>query len=325
MSAWSRWVALLERREDGASLAMCRIVASIGVLWEVIEAWSSHAAAAMWVDQRFGGVRGIDRPGVLAWFGGANPRNVSALIIVSVLASLLSLLGLFGRVAIPITWLCWRTIAGLNDHSGGSGDDLLVNVLFVLMFADTTRAFSLDARLRGRTGEVMAWPRYVIIAQLAVMYEATALQKISAGWVPWGPLDALWYVLQQPTWQRFSMRWVAPFYRITQAGSLFTWLFENGALVFALAMYFRATRERPGRLRAWFNKVDVRKWYLLAGLALHCGISTLMDVGSFFPAVMACYTCCVTPAEWRRIIPSPGLSQSESSSKACSSPSRGRL
>jgi hypothetical protein len=300
VNAWSRWVALLDRRESGESLAACRIVASVAVLWEVIEAWSTGAAAAMWVDQRFGGVRLIDRAGVLAWFGGATTRNVSALIVTSVIAGLFSLTGLFGRVAVPMTWLCWRTIAGLNDHSGGSGDDLLTNVLFVLSFADTTRAFSLDARLRGHTGDVTAWPRYVLIAQLAVMYEATALQKISAGWVPWGPLDALWYVLQQPTWQRFPMRWVAPFYPLTQLGSLFTWTFENSAPVFALAMYYRATRDRPGRLRAWFNRVDVRKWYLLAGLAMHVGISLLMDVGSFFPAVMACYACCVTPDEWKR-------------------------
>lgn len=301
MGRWPRWVALMDRREDGTSLAVARILAAADVIWEVTDAARTQVASAMWVDVRFGGVKPIDRLGVLQWVGGATPRNISVLIVTTLVASIGMLLGALGRVSVALTWLCWRTIAGLNDHSGGSGDDLLVNALFILMFADTTRALSLDARLRNRRGEVMAWPRYVLIAQLIVMYQATGLQKISAGWVPWGSLDALWYVLQQPTWQRFPMRWVAPFYPLTQLGSLVTWLFEMGAFVLAIAMFYRATRERGGRVRAWFNRVDVRRWYLLVGVTLHLGISILMDVGSFSLAVMSLYACCVTPEEWRAV------------------------
>jgi hypothetical protein len=32
---------------------------------------------------------------------------------------------------------------------------------------------------------------------------------------------------------------------------------------------------------------------------MHFGIWVLMEVGPFMNAVLVCYACCITPAEWR--------------------------
>jgi hypothetical protein len=144
-------------------------------------------------------------------------------------------------------------------------------------------------------------PRYVLVGQLVLMYCTTGLQKVSIGWVPGGPLDALWYILQQPTWQRGSMRWLAPLYPVTQIATLTTWAFEVGSPLLLLAFWYRATRERPGRLRAWFNRHDFRTKYLALGLFLHLGVELTMEVGPFIGGVLALYTCCFHPGEWQQV------------------------
>ena len=56
------------------------------------------------------------------------------------------------------------------------------------------------------------------------------------------------------------MRWLidpqslAPWFRVTQLATLGTWLFELSGLLLLLAFWYRHTRDRPGRLRAFFNR-----------------------------------------------------------------------
>jgi hypothetical protein len=298
---WRRWVALLDRREDAASLAICRIVAGSVVLHHLlVMAWTG-VGMAVWVDKRFGGVRSLD-PGLLSHVGGCTPLNVGLLLGIAIVASAFLTAGLFTRWAAVLTWFAFRTLSVTNDQAGGASDDLLINVLFLLMLSDSGGALSLDARRRGGPRDAPAWPRYLIVGQLALMYWMTALQKVSAGWIPGGPADALWYILQQPTWQRIDMRWAAPLYPLTQIATIVTWLFEQSAPLFLLAFWFRLTRERPGRVRAFFNRIDFRRCYLLLGFVLHLGIWSTMEVGPFLGAVLSCYACCVTPAEWRRFL-----------------------
>jgi hypothetical protein len=306
MTWWRRWVAFLSRREDGASLAACRIVAATTVCGHLAWMWKSGVAMGVWVDRTHGGMRSLDA-GWLGHVGGLTPFNVHALLLLGILASASMAAGLFTRVACIATWLAFRTLTGINDHCGGASDDLLVNTLFLLMLSACGTSWSLDARRRSAAGEasgdglVPAWPRYLLVLQLVLMYWMTALQKVSIGWIPGGPLDALWFILQQPTWQRASMRWLAPLYPLTQAATLATWIFEQSAPLFLLACWFRLTRERAGRLRAWSNRVDARGIYLAIGLVLHIGIFFTMEVGPFLGAVLALYACCIAPGEWNAI------------------------
>jgi Na+-driven multidrug efflux pump len=116
-------------------------------------------------------------------------------------------------------------------------------------------------------------------------------------------LDALWYILQQPTWQRFplpmqSLTWAYP---LTQAASLSVWAFEQAAPLLLLAYWYRETRERPGYLRARFNALDFRTLYLLFGVGMHIGIEALMEVGPFSIASLTLYLACFHPDEWSRL------------------------
>jgi hypothetical protein len=136
--------------------------------------------------------------------------------------------------------------------------------------------------------------------QLVTMYEETGVQKVSAGWVPGGPLDAIWYIVQQPTWQRFDMRWLAPYFGVTRALTLGVWFFEQAAPALALAVFYNETRSRPGLLRAMVNGLRVREVYLAIGILMHLGITLALDIQQFLGGVLALYACCFTPREWRR-------------------------
>ena len=160
----------------------------------------------------------------------------------------------------------------------------------------------------------------MLIFQIVLVYWTTGVQKLSIGWwpPPFGTLDAIWYILQQPTWIRFpTLEWATPLFRFTQAVTLTTWLFENSAPLLLVAFWYRFTRDRPGRVRAWFNaplrgltrwlwpralELDYRLCYLALGLSMHLGIWLLMEVGPFLNSVLVCYACCITPAEWRSVL-----------------------
>jgi hypothetical protein len=141
----------------------------------------------------------------------------------------------------------------------------------------------------------------MLVFQLALMYWSTGMQKVSSGWVPGGKADALWYILQQPTWQRMPMEWAAPLFPLTQVATLGTWTFEQTAPLLLLAAFYRNTRTRGGRLRALANRIDLRTKYLLVGIAMHIGIEVSMEVGAFSLASLSLYFCCYHPDEWRAL------------------------
>ncbi len=298
MKAWSRWADLLDRREDATPLAVARIIAGFTVFQHLIAMWVSRTADAVWVSVKFGGLRDTDLPW-LQPFGGATPFNVHALLAFAIVVSGLMTFGVYSRVTVALTWLTWRTLTGLNNHSGGSSDDLLVNGLFILMFSGCGGALSFDQRNKP-PALVPVWPRYVMIGQLVLVYWTTGLQKVSAAWLPMGDLDALWYIFQMSSWQRRPMMFLAPVYRLTQVGTFLAWTFENTAPLLWLAFWYRWTKDRPGRVRAFFNRIDFRSCYLAAGVMLHLGIWVTLEVGPFMGGMMVLYAACFTGEEYQK-------------------------
>lgn len=298
MNAWSRWVALLDRREAATALALCRIAVGLTVAGHVGRLIVLDADVLVWAHADHGGLRELD-PGWLEHLGGLTPQNVRALTAVTVGGALAVALGLFTRASTLVTWLGFRTLADLNNQSGGSYDELLKNQLFVLLLSGCGNALSLDALRRPESDRTAtAWPRYVLMFQLVLMYWSTGMHKVSDGWVPGGKADALWYILQQPTWQRWDMTWAAPLYPLTQVATLGTWFFEVGAPVLMLALWYRHTRTRGGRVRAAFNRLDVRALFLAWGFLMHIGIEAGMEVGVFSFASLALYLTFWHPDEW---------------------------
>ena len=301
IAPWRRWVDLLDRREDGLTLALARVLTAGIIATHLTNVLRTGSWRWVWVDAAYGGLRTLD-PRWLDRFGGLTPANVQALTVATLAAALCMLLGLGTRLAILAVWFGFGTLADLNGHAGGSYDELIKHVLFLLLLATSNAALSLDRRLGlAADNPVPAWPRYLLIFQLVLMYWTTALQKLSSSWVPFGELDALWYILWQPTWQRFPLpladnTWIYP---LSQLATLSVWIFEQAAPLLLLAYWYRDTRERGGWLRGFFNSKDFRGKFLLFGFSMHVGIEVLMEVGQFSWATMILYVACFHPEEWR--------------------------
>jgi hypothetical protein len=299
-SIWRRWVALLDTRESAESLAVMRIAIGATTLLTLANAWASGVAAELWVAPDHGGVGATD-PGVLGLLGGLSWTNVRAVLAVGLVASASLTIGCFTRTAALVAWLAFRTLAFCNPASGGAGDDVVSNALFIVLLSGAGRTWSVDAHRSPRDTAAPAWPRYLAIGQLVTIYFSAGWHKASGSWMPNGSLDAVWYSLHNPVWQRRPFATGVLAGRLSQAATLATWLFEISSPLLLLAFYFRATAGRPGFLRRWFNRWDVRAKYLAFGLCLHLGIELTMEVGAFFGGILALYACCLHPSEWSEL------------------------
>src|SRR6185369_9225513 len=95
---------------------------------------------------------------------------------VGVAGASLSLIGLGGRWPLLATLQAYLGMSSLNPTASGGFDNLLTIALWLLFLSGSTATLSLDARLQGGTWvserSVAAWPRYLLILQLIVMYTA---------------------------------------------------------------------------------------------------------------------------------------------------------
>lgn len=307
---WRAWVDLLDRREPGTALALLRIGVGLCVLLTVGTVVSDGLVDVLWVSREYGGgYRTMTGNWLVQWLGGPTPALMWRLTVASLAGGTFLVLGLGGRVVAFLTLQTTLALLDVNSQAGGSDDLLLTNALWLVVLSESTATLSLDCRLStGRwTSDrpVPAWPRYLVIYQLFVMYWTTGLQKLSAYWTPGGGFSALYYILQQPTWSRWDMSWVAWIYPLTQVATAITWLWEVGAPLLLLAFYYRYTADRPGRLRAFSNRIDLRSWYAAVGVCFHLLVTIPMNIGPFSLISLSLYPCLYTPAEirgaWRRV------------------------
>lgn len=298
---WRGWVALTSRKERGITLAAFRIAVALVMFTTLVTVVRSGVVDALWVGPEHGGLRPIASQFVLlSWLGGAKPSVVWPLTVAALVFSLALGLGLGGRFTVLAAAVTYRSVSSINGGSGGY-DNMLGNALWLLFLGQSTATLSLDCRLRdGRwqsERRIAAWPRLLVIGQLVLVYTATGLQKTSASWTFADGYSALYWFLQDPTWIRFDMGWLAHVYPLTQALTFAVWHFEVGAALLLLIFYFRATRARPGRLRALFNRRDLRIPWALTGVSMHLGIAALMDMGPFSWISLAYYLCLWRPEE----------------------------
>ncbi|MFT5680104.1 MAG: hypothetical protein ACI8RZ_001009 [Myxococcota bacterium] len=303
MSLWSRWVAVLDRRETGESLALIRILLGAVVLFVL---WRDLTAVEpFWLHIDHGGYRALDNPRwIITALGGCTPQVIHGLMGTCAVGAVMIVIGLLPRLAALVCLQILLALTEINSHTSGSDDLLLANALWLLVLSNSAATWSVWCRIQ--TGSwrsdrmVTAWPRYLFIGQLVILYGMTGLQKVSAHWVPGGDLGALYYILQQPAWMRQDLPWLADVYGLTQLATLSTWTFEVGAPVLLLAYWFRATRQRGGRLRALFNRLNFRTLFAFAGVGLHIGIHTAMDIGPFSLITLSMYPALWHPDEWRQ-------------------------
>lgn len=302
---WAAWLSFLDEKEAATSLAVFRLALGLCTLALVGTAVWRDLPGVIWVDKAYGGYRSIDpsHP-LLDLAGGATPLVAWTCALASLTGGLLVTLGLFGRASAFLALMGVNLLVHLNGEVSGGYDRLLTNGLWLLVLCSSTTTLSLDCyrRTGGFTSEraVKVWPRYVAMLQLVVVYWMAGLNKVGASWTPAGGFSALYYILMQPDWQRFDMRFLAWVYPLTQLGTALTWLWELSWPVMLLWLWARSSSSKrpPGRLRRWLARYDLRLLYLGTGVIMHTLTWALMEVGPFSWVTLSFYACFVRPSEW---------------------------
>lgn len=296
---WECWVGWLERREGPEALALCRIMAGIGLVASVCFAWHHDTWMLLWLDVAHGGYRTwAGEPWLIRLLGGARPEVVLPVMVLTIACGLALSLGWRARWSAAVGLILFNSLIRINPHDGSAYDSLLTNQLFVLMWAESDATWSLTGwRRHGtwwRREQVPSWPRYVLVYQLVICYASTGWQKLGGAWLPGGDLSAVHYILQDPFWRRWDFdAWLPNIFWLTRLATSFTWWFEVLAPMLLVVLWFRATPDRPGWLRRVSNQVDWRLWFAVVGLLFHLGLHLFMRIGPFSWIILSYY-----PALW---------------------------
>lgn len=307
MIGWRRWVDWLTTPESALSLAIFRIASGISI-WLVVVPTLRDGAGVVWVDRAFGGVsRLVASPWYAPW-GAVTPGASAGWVAVALAAATALILGFGGRVTALVALQACLAVVDINPSAGGSYDELMFNGLWLLVLGSGSQTLSLDAWLR--TGSVLPvssigrWARFLVVFQLLLVYTTTGLQKVSAHWVPGGGSTALYYILQQPTWQLGDNTWLAfePWFSLTRLGTMVTWLWEVSAPLWLLAWAASLPGAAWGR---WLVVGRVREAYAAIGLVLHFALLLVMNIGPFSWVSLSFYAALVHPEEWQSVLTRP--------------------
>ena len=305
---WSRWVARCSKVERGDTLAAVRIAVGLAVLVNVGSAIVAGVPEFAWFGLEHGGIH-TRRSELLPWFvrmlGGPTPSAVWATLAATCVAGLAVLVGWQHRIAALVAGQGLVALRMLHPHASGSYDPLMTNVLWLLVLCDASATASLRCRLKtgAWTSEqpVAAWPRYVLVFQLTLIYTMAGIQKVSASWMPWDR-SALYNILQMPAWSRFDMQWLAhPLpYALSELATVAVWTFEVSWPLLLLSLILgRPAPASAGLVRRALARFDLRWVYGGFGLLMHLGIAVLMVVGPFHWAMAAYYLALFRPDELR--------------------------
>ena len=217
----------------------------------LIERWS----AGIW---RFSLLENVTNDSVTATF-----------YALTMLAALCTALGLFSRVSSVALLVGLVSLHHRNPDILHSGDTLVRAMAFYVALAPSGAACSLDRLFALRSGtappvppDVSLWPQRLMQVQLAIVYFTSVWHKSFGDW--WLNGTATWYTGQLEEFDRFL---TPAFLAATTYGTLLVEL-ALATLVFA----------RP-----------MRKWVLLAGVAMHAGIEYRMNIPLFGLIITSCY------------------------------------
>ncbi|HET6584628.1 MAG TPA: hypothetical protein VFG69_14315 [Nannocystaceae bacterium] len=205
--------------------------------------------------------------------------------------------------------VCFALMISLFDRNPlfWEGTELAFRVFFVyLLFARSGHAWSVDNWLRcrrlrrlGRADEpvyrmIPAWPRHLMMLQLAVVFFTTGALKHGAVWMRG---DAVYYALNLDHFYRFPPQQLSALFG-TNLLRLVTWFVRFGEIGFALVFVGEVLRvaqeHREGpESRTWRVLRWTRRWILgrriwvTWAVATMGGIFVVMNIGQFQP-VMLC-------------------------------------
>jgi hypothetical protein len=301
-----RIVAFFDEREAPTALVLIRVFLAVCLLVDLTWVGIYDLQTWLWAPISDGGTSAAiqhSTPYVYSLFG--LDAGTAMLIWVGLMISAFTFgVGFFTRTSALFFAVLYAQSAMANDYGDRGIDRMIRIVVLILAFSECGRAYSVDAWIkfknwRGNGQPVLAWPRYLILGQLVLMYCAAGFSKGGTLWFPWGGYAALYVILQDPIYAIYDFSFLAhPFwYFLTQLGTAGTHIWEMAAPIVLLTAWYKRTADRPGRVRAWFNRMPVRTVYVLCGVGFHLILAFTVRIGIFPWAMLAFYPAFYTPAE----------------------------
>lgn len=237
------------------------------------------------------------RLSLLSWF----PRSelaVYAIFACAMVAAVALLVGFGTRWASIVVWACVVTLHHRNVYLLNSGDHLLRNLSFLLMFAPAGAAFSLDRRRRLHRGlespgvpMIVPWAQRVLQLQVCILYFDSVLWKLAGS--HWLEGTAAYYVLYLDEFKRFP---VPAIFATLWFSRIATWFALATEMAMATLIW----------VRPW------RRYVLCAGIALHLGLEYAMNIPLFQWVILASYCLFLDNLSWNRLRPAAKTTALES-------------
>lgn len=206
--------------------------------------------------------------------------TIIVMTVLLVAAGICLVLGVVPRIATVVALVVLISFLHRNFWMTNSGDLLLRNLAFLLLFVPTGLALTLPQLLRDRdrplhfpTHEV--WPLRLIQIQISLGYLFTVWEKIAGE--TWTDGTAVSYALRIDDVVRF------------QAPAILT----DQLLIVNLLTYGTLAAEVALAILVWNRKL--RPWVLFAGVALHLGIDVFLEVGFFSYLMLVGYIAFIPP------------------------------
>ena len=309
MNLYLRQVRFWDRREGAESLALVRILLGLVALADLCQIQYLGLVNALFAPIAQGGIGtgGADASALVffRWLG-HSAATAQGLVIVGMLSAATLCVGFFSRSSAFVLLFCWTEFAGASPGADRGIDTLLRNSLVVLACSGAGATWSVDAyRRHGRFATrtlVTAWPRFMLIAQLVVMYFWAGIQKQSAAWTSLGDYRALFVVLNEPHYARFALphRWLSALYPMLQFATIATLIFERSAPLVPLAMWLRRTHGRGGLVRAVVIRGRLLEVWVGTGVVFHVALAVVAQLGIFPWGCLAMYPVFARPAVVKR-------------------------
>lgn len=304
------WVAVWDHREPATSLALCRIFVALAILGDLLVAHRLGLVEAVWSPPPTGfSNMDLRNPSWAIRLWGAGPDTAWIVWGLAVGLCVTVMLGFCTRLSCVGLAVMSAQLAYMAPDGDRGIDKLLRVVLLVLALSGSHGRFAIDAVIRrrlfkrpigGALGLVPAWPRYLLFLQLIWMYFVAGVAKAGGGWNPLNGVNVLARIWSDPHLSKVDPDTAASLWPLGAFFTVGTLVFECGAFAWILAMYWNRTKERPGRLRRWSNKLRLRWLFTISGIGLHLGIAMTLKLGMFPFGCIALYPVVFAPDELRR-------------------------
>lgn len=220
-----------------------------------------------------------------------NDASVVALFWLFVFSIFCLMFGIASRLAAFTVFLCLVSFQNQNPFNCNSGDCLIRLTAFFLMFTKCGDAYSLSRVLRSWQRALhpdelahrlsSPWAQRFLQLQLAIVYAHATISKAVAS--DWQLGNAVYFAGRYEEMKRA----VIPF-------------FFDVPILWRILTWSTLVVEASMTLLVWFPPLT--RWVLLAGLGLHLGIETSMNIPMFQWIMISYYVLFLQPEDFDRVL-----------------------